>query len=327
MRLTSVSRVRAAVTGLVVLLLAAACGSSGSSATSGGSKLEKTNLVVGVVPAGGAAALYIAEERGLFAKQGLHVKLVETVSNAALIPNMLHGTVDVDFGGWTPFILAEVAGVAKLHVLANGFAGGPGVDEVMTMPHSGITTPAQLKGKTIAVNVLNDIPSILTDSVLAEYGIGPHQVTYVPVPFPLMISALAAHRVNAAYVPEPFVTAAEAKLGAVKLIDISRGATQDFPLEGFAVTQQWYQRYPKTAAAFTRAIDEANAIASTNRPAIEKAEVAATHIPAQTAAVMATGTFPTSITASELNRVVDLMRTYGLLSKPFNVETLLSPGS
>src|SRR5215471_4382273 len=71
---------------VAIMMLAAGCSAgsagSGESAGSGGSgggtanlKLEKTDIVVNAFPAIDSAGLYIAQMDGLFAQQGLHVKV------------------------------------------------------------------------------------------------------------------------------------------------------------------------------------------------------------------------------------------------------------
>ena len=69
-----------------------------------------------------------------------------------------------------------------------------------------------------------------------------------------MGAALAARRVDAAFLIEPYLTQAETRAGDVPLFDIDQGATQDFPLTGYVVTDAWLAKYPRTAAAFTRAL-------------------------------------------------------------------------
>ena len=103
---------------------------------------------------------------------------------------MLHGSTILDYGAYTSYIGADAAGVANLRVVAPGFSLGPHVQEILVSPHSGITTPADLKGKTIAVNVLNGIAADLVYSSLAAYGITPAQVKMVAIPFPAMSAAI-----------------------------------------------------------------------------------------------------------------------------------------
>jgi NitT/TauT family transport system substrate-binding protein len=321
MRLTSATRVPIVV-GLAAALLATACGGSAPATTSGGTKLEKTHLVIGAVPAVGSAGLYIAQERGLFAKQGLDVKIESIVSPETVIPLMLHGSVDAVFGQWTSYIAADAAGVAQLHAIANGQALGPHSHEILVLPHSGITSPAQLKGKTIGIQALNGLDSMLIYSVLAQYGIGPSQVHFTPIPFASMGAALAAHRVAAVEPAEPFVTQIQDKLGAVGLVDMDQGAVQSFPVAGYAVTDQWLAKYPHTAAALAKALQEAQGIASTDRAAVQRAVVQDTHVTPQIAAVVALGTFPVNANRVQLQRVADLMLQYGELKHSFSAAKL-----
>ena len=297
----------------------AACGSSKASTSS--SAVEKPDLTVAVVPASGAAGLYIAAQDGYFTAAGLHVKIVPVASGGDVLANLVNGSVDVDEGQWTSDIDAQVAGI-KLHALAAGNAGGPGVQEVTVPPGSGIRTVKQLAGKTIAVNALAGLTVLLIDTVLAANGMSPSQVHYVVVPFPAMAAALAARRVDAAFLIEPYLTQAETSSGGVPLVDLDQGATQNFPLTGYVATQAWMSKYPRTAAAFTRALHKGQQIAATSRPAVEKALTANTTISKQTAAIMATGSFPLSVTAVALGRVADLMQEQHALNPRLNVTAL-----
>ncbi len=204
----------------------AACGSS--RAGTGRARVEKPDLTVAVVPASGAAGLYIAQQDGFFAAAGLHVKIVPVASGGDVLANLINGSVDVDEGQWTSDIAAQAAGI-KLHALAAGNAGGPGVQEVTVLPGSGIRTVKQLAGKTIAVNALAGLTVLLIDSMLAANGMSPSQVHYVVIPFPAMAAALAAHRVDAAFLIEPYLTQAETNSGVEPLFDLDQGATAGLP--------------------------------------------------------------------------------------------------
>jgi NitT/TauT family transport system substrate-binding protein len=63
------------------VVLGAGCGSprSGPPKVSG---LEKINLTVGAVPVADEAGLYIAQDKGLFAAEGLHVTIDPILSSA-----------------------------------------------------------------------------------------------------------------------------------------------------------------------------------------------------------------------------------------------------
>ena len=185
---------RPTVAALIVIALAAslaACGSRAAGASS--NPVEKPDLTVAVVPATGAAGAYIAARDGYFTAAGLHVKIVAVTSSADALAGLADGSIDVDEGQWTSAFDAEVAGL-RLHALAPGNSGGPGLEQLMIPGHSPVTTVRQLAGKTIAVNALAGLPVLLTDMVLAENGISPSRVHFTAIPFPAMGAALAAAR-------------------------------------------------------------------------------------------------------------------------------------
>lgn len=292
--------------------LLAACGSSAASSANAPG-VEKPNLTVGVVPAISAAGLYIAVQRGYFAAMGLHIKVVPIASGVNALPNLLNGSVDVDEGQWAADLAAEASGAAKLHALASASSGGPAVQEVVVPPGSPIRTVPELRGKTIAVNALKGLAVLLTSNVLEGYGVDPSSVHFVVIPFPAMGAALAAHRVDAAFIAEPSLSAAEVGQGVVTLFDVDQGAAHDFPISGYVTTAAWAHKYPKTAAAFVKALERGQTLAGTNRSAVQQALIPALHISKATAAVMALGTFPLTISTVQLQRVADLMQHNGLL--------------
>jgi NitT/TauT family transport system substrate-binding protein len=323
MRKTSVRQlVATAVLGVFPLMLAAACGNSSSSPKPASSGLEKTNLVVGAVPAETGAAMFIAQEQGIFAKHGLHVTVKSITSTTTIVPDMLSGAVDIASGQLPTFIAAQAKGVGSFHVLASGLTLGPGVNEILALKSSGITSPSQLKGKTLAVNAPTGDSALLTDTVLADAGVSPSQVTHKVIPFTDMGVALSQHEVDAVYCTEPTCSVVKAKDGARVVADTDQGAAQGMLTAGYTATTAWMKKYPKTAAAFTASILEASKIADSNRADLSKALVASLHITSQVASSVAVGTFPTSVSQAKLQQVVNLMVKFGELKGSFNVASL-----
>jgi NitT/TauT family transport system substrate-binding protein len=300
----------------------AACGSSGGT-TAAPAAQKVTNITVAATPSEGAAGLYIAQAKGLFTKAGLHVTIQTAQSSATVIPSMLHGSTILDYGAYTSYIGADAAGVANLRVVAPGFSLGPHVQEILVSPHSSIKTPADLKGKTIAVNVLNGIAADLVYSSLAAYGITPAQVHMVAVPFPAMSAALASGHVDAIETNEPFVTEAIQQHGARALADVSSGPSKVFPISGYGLLSSWAQKNPQAAKALVKALEEGNALAATNLPLLQKVMAAQLHLSPAITAVMAEGTFPTTVDPVQLQRVADLMLRYGQLKHSFKVNPII----
>jgi NitT/TauT family transport system substrate-binding protein len=302
-------------------VIAAACSSGGGSTAPIG--LEKTNLTVAAVPALDSAGLYIAEQRGLFAAEGLHVTIVPAISSATVIAAQLAGKYDVTSGAYVSYMIADAVQHANLRVIAAGSNMAPLTQEVMIPAGSQIQTVSGLKGKKIGVNALNNIGTLLVSALLADNGVSPSDVTFVAIPFPAMAAALKAHTVAAAWLPEPFITGAEESIGARSLADVDQGATQSLPVSGYIATQSWLDKYPNTAAAFRRAMLKAQAIANTNLAAVQDGMVAYGGASRTTAQIAAEPTFPLTSNPRLLQRIAQLMEQFGLTQQVFNASSML----
>jgi NitT/TauT family transport system substrate-binding protein len=306
-------------------ITAAGCASGAAAEKVTSTGPEKTNLVIAAVPTASSAGVYVAQRDGLFRKAGLNVKIVNISAGANVTPELRGGSIDVVNGAYAGFILAQVHKAAQFHILADGYAGAPDVDEVVVLPNSGMTNVKQLEGKTIAVNALGSVAQLLVSSALAAQGVPAAKVHFVAMGFPAMPAALKAHHIDAAYLPEPYLSQAEEQVGGEGLLDVNQGATQDFPINGYAATVQWCRKYPKTAAAVAKALDEGQALSDTNRPLVEKALTKNTTITKEIAAIMALGNFPDTVDTIHLQRVPDLMQSFGLLKQHFSMTAMTKP--
>ena len=300
-----------------IMMLAAGC-SGGSSNNSAPLNVEKTDIVVDAFPAIDSAGLYIAQMDGLFADQGLHVTIEPiqpSQTTQTEIDGQLNGTFDITAGDYVTYIDNELAGTAKLRIIAEASFLQPNVLTLLVKGGSPIDSIIQLKHKVISVNAPNDIGTLLVDSLLAEHGISPKQVTFNSgVAFPAVAQDLEANTINAAFAPEPFVSLDEQKAGIEELADLDQGSTHDFPIQGYAVTQAWAAKYPNTLEAFDRALSRGQEIADTDRAAVELAVEKYLGIPAATAAFISLPSFPAGVDAVRLQRVVSAMLQFGLLS-------------
>jgi NitT/TauT family transport system substrate-binding protein len=327
MRLSRAARVSlAAATGLVVALLAAACSSS-TAATAPPAHLEKTHLTVGALPIVDSVGLYLAIKNGYFTQEGLTVTAEPILKSPDAIPEMEQGKVDIVAGAnYVSFFQAELnsGGKLKFKVLADGTSCGPDTFDVLALPGSGITSPAQLAGKTIGVNLLNNIQTLLTNTELRAANVDPSTVHYKLVQFPQMATALKEHQVDAVSAVEPFITGAELSVGAQTILSDCTGPTANFPISGYIATQAWTRKYPNTARAFQAALDRGQALADSSRAAVEQALTGyISGLTSQEAAIVNLGQFPTALDSTHLQRVASLMTTGGLVSHEFSVQPML----
>jgi NitT/TauT family transport system substrate-binding protein len=315
------------------LVLAAGCSFGGGAAGAPG--VEKPDLNVAVVPALDSAGFFVALYQGLFKAQGLTVDFEPAISSETVIADQMKGQYDITGGNYVSYIQAEQAGQANLDIFAEGSVMEPGTQGIYVMPGSPIRTLADLKGRTVAVNAPDNILYLLAASVLAEHGISPAEVHFVhKYNLPQMPAELKAGNIDAAVLPEPFASIAEETDGAVPLVDLDQGATTAFPVQGYVTTKQWAQKYPRTLAAFYRALEEGEQIADTNRAAVEQAMEempAPLGLTKETAAIMSLDNYPVNsgavgdVDPVRLQRVVDVMRQF-LGFPAFNINSMLMGG-
>ena len=195
----------------------------------------------------------------------------------------------------------------------------PHAQEIVTPAGSPVTTIADLRGKTIGVNVKDNIGTLLVGTALEENGVPVADAHLKPIPFPDMATALQKHEIDAAWLPEPFISSAEEQIGAQQLFDVDQGATANFPIAGYVATKTWMQKYPRTAAAFTAALEKGQALADSSRADAERGMQTFAGVDLQTAAIMAFPSYPLGVDRIRLQRVADAMQRFGLLTKGFNV--------
>jgi NitT/TauT family transport system substrate-binding protein len=305
---------------LAATITAALAAVSGCAATTPATAVQArpgSAVTVEAVPATGATGLYIASDQGMFTRAGLRVRIVSSASAANALPDLLTGRVQVVLGQWTTALAARAHGT-RLRALASGNNGAPGLEQLMTLPGSPVTRLSQLRGKVIAVNALNGLSQMLTESALAPDGITGTQVHWAVMPFQNMAAALAARKVTAAFMVEPYISQAEAALGLAGLTDLDTGPTTDIPITGYFTTAAWASQHPALAAAFTAALEAGQQKADTSRAAVEQAMVRRLHITPVIASMMAIGTFPLGVNPVQLGRIADLMRTDHLLQAGTN---------
>ncbi|WP_067457821.1 ABC transporter substrate-binding protein [Actinomadura macra] len=307
---------------LLVASLATGCGDSESS--DGGKGLEKKTLTVASLPLVDAAALHVAQKQKLFEAEGLKVQIKPVQQSIQALPALAKGDVDVIAGAnYVSFLQANEKGTLKLSIVAEGASLTSNMMNVLVKSNSSIKTAKDLEGKKVAVNILNNIQSLTLNAILKANNVDPSKVTYVAIPFPQMAAALEKGQVDAVHIVEPFLSDTQKKQGARVAVDGGSEPVTGLPIAGFVSTQEFTSKYPKTAAAFQRAIFKAQGLASGDRKRVEEVLPTYTKIDKQVASVITLPGYPTSLNTTRMQRVIDLMTTAGLLKQKPDLKTVL----
>jgi NitT/TauT family transport system substrate-binding protein len=303
----------------VISILVAGCVSAGGSTavTAAAAAPEEPDITVAALPAVDLASLYIAQDQGLFARQGLHVTIEKIASSQAIITDQLKGAVDISAGSYVPYIAAQAAG-AQFHILAEASTLGPDSRALVISANSRITTIGQLAGKKIGLNGTNSIGTLLVSALLAQHGVSPRAVHFItdPAGFPAMPGELRRGVWAAAFLSEPYITVAAEQYGEQVLADLDQGALTNFPIDGYVATQGWARQYPDTAAAFVRAIEQGQLLANTD-PAVVRAAIGKyDDLPPIVTAGIVPSRYPIGpVSQTRIQRVATAMLQFGMLGQ------------
>lgn len=320
----------APVLAFVMLAVLAACssGSSGSGTPTASGGPELKNITVGILTASDDVTVQIAQDEGFFKQQGLNVKTVVMKSTNDSTTGLLSHTQDFTTENYVGMFEQElhVPGL-NLRIVADNAQAAPNLYVLMVGKSSKITSLAQLKNKKVAFPAKGfNYGSMTADILMQPYHMSSSDFTTVALPFPAAPQAIASGAVDAAFTTEPFITIMESTMGARILQDMLTGPLAGFPVSCWATTASFVQKYPKTVAAFQRAMVKAVRLAASNSQLVrQELPKLITTMKPQIANVITLPIFNTTLTLARLERVADVMERLGALPKGFNVQAMYYP--
>lgn len=166
---------------------------------------------IGILGITADAGVFIALERGYFAEEGLDVELVRFVSGAEVIPPLATGELHFGSGSINPGFFNAVARGVDLKIVADKSTvatqlAGAGLMARKDLYDGGqLKELAQLKGKTIALNLKATTSEMYVEKILQRGGVKLQEVSLVEMAFPDMLAALANKSIDAMWTVEPYV--------------------------------------------------------------------------------------------------------------------------
>jgi NitT/TauT family transport system substrate-binding protein len=316
-----------AIAGLTVGITACSSGSSASSGPSGAPELP--NITIGVLPTADSVTLQIAEDKGFFKQQGFNnVKIIDMTTTNEATTGLLSHTMDFATENYVGMFEAEkLVPNLNLRIVADDSQASVDDYVLLVSKNSKLTSISQLKGKRVSFPAPGfNFGAMDLDVLLAPYHMSSASVTTVVLPFSDAEEALAKGEVDAAFTTEPFITTAEAAAGDRILVDMESGPLTGFPEACWGTTESFVQKYPKTVAAFQRAMGEALRVAATD-PSYVRSELPKfiTTMSPAIAKVITLPTYNTTLSLTRMERVADTIERLGELPANFDVAAMYYP--
>jgi NitT/TauT family transport system substrate-binding protein len=235
--------------GLLIGLLALAVSAPGRVLGQGGTMLH---IRVVHVPVLIFAPLYVAIERGYFARQGLEVELISTPGGMSSFAVLASGRAEAVVGGLGAALFNAAARGLDFKVVGPAHLERPPVSTPLVVSRKAfesgeIRSVKDLRGKRVSVNVIGSATEFWLNAALLKGGLTMNDVHLESVNFPDVPAALANGAIAAGMLGEPLATLAEDRGQIVRLSD-------DF-INGVQVTAVYFagdfmRRHPQEAVGF-----------------------------------------------------------------------------
>jgi NitT/TauT family transport system substrate-binding protein len=302
-------------------------GAAASRAADGAGPASVTPQVVtlryGTLPVTGFLGLYLANEQGWLAEEGIALDLQTMSGGAEVVPAMIGGSLDMGITNAFSHVVARDQGFdVKAVAAGSSEVRGSPTHAILVRADSPLQTAQDLAGRTLATNTLNNIDHIMQMTWLQNNGVDPRQVNIVEVPFPQHPAAVAQGRVDAIGPTEPFVTAAIGQ-GARVLAYHYTDTNPVTLIAYYAATGDWLSRNGDVARRFSRAIHRANAFLAANPDDTRVAAVRLLNLPENLATSANFDRFDTSIDLAGLQWWIDAGRRLGIINNQLSPQDFL----
>ena len=280
--ITAIGRTAVAIILVVIIIAVAVAGVSyvylGQSTTTS----TKTNLVVATLPIADSIPVFIAQQNGYFAQQGLNVTLKVLGTPALVNTAVEQGSVQIGLNSPTFLMSAHEQGFSLQFITPvdaasypNGFVFGqyiPNVSPhaVAVLASSGIKNWTDLEGKTIGVPAVGSAQQTNVLYMLKHFGVNSSSVSWSVVPYPSGVAALVEKRVDAIATLQPFITEllianeSGATAGQIRIIgdDYAFGSVE--MITGMMANPTWANANPTIVNKFNAALKQASQLAQSN---------------------------------------------------------------
>ena len=210
-------------------------------------------IVVGYLPSDHDSALFVANAKNMFEKEGLIVSLVPFRSGPDLINAAKLGKIDIGYCGISPVTLAIDNGTA-IKIVASVNQEGSGI---VVGNDTNITNISDLKGKSIAIPKVNSVQDVLLSYWLSQYNISRNEVNITESEVPFMPRSLLFKKFDGYVAWEPYVSVASIE-GDGKILSYSdNDSWKNFPCCVVIATDSFISDQPDALRNFLKVHVEA----------------------------------------------------------------------
>ena len=275
------------------------------------------------------AFLKFGVDKGFYEEVGLDVEPVGIQGAAPIVTGIVSG--DYEMGGSdTGTFTQALARDLPLTMITPGTSVSeqPKQDfsALMVSPESGIDDPEDLRGKTVAANVLGNITEGSLNGALMQLGVDFKAVQYTEVPFPEMVAAVQKGQVDGAFIIEPFRTIGEAA-GLETLFGPFSTFEPGLQIGSIITTERYAEQNPEVISRFQEAHARTARYIAENEAEFRGALPEISEIKAPLARQVNLPVWQEKVDPDSVERVAEAMEQQGLVDEAPDVRAAIHEGA
>jgi NitT/TauT family transport system substrate-binding protein len=307
-------------------LAAVGCGGDDEESAGGaGGELEKVE--VGTLPIASAATLYLGREKGFFRDEGLDVEPQLQQGGAEVAAGVQSGSFDFGYAGVIPIVIARAQRLpVQIVATTDDQLKDPSDADVITVARgdTDIRSARDLEGATVGVNVLGGVAEVVIKTSIEKDGGDPSKVKLVEVPFPEMGAALDSKRIDAGFVPEPFLLqSVEAGGRVIENASYQAVDPKGFELGIYFATEEYIGENEDVVDRFVRASNRSADYAAEHPDEVRKAIGTYTEIPPDLVQKIKLPRWDSELRQESVELQAEQTRKYGIIEEVPDIDQLI----
>jgi NitT/TauT family transport system substrate-binding protein len=280
------------------------------------------------IPIDGGAQAWYAQSLGYFSAAGITPQIDAISNGGAITAGVVGGSIDVGYSAALTIAQAHEKGVPVTIIgLAGSYLTKSPISSLMVPVDSPVKSAKDLNGKIVAVNGLRNITQLATQAWCDQNGGDAKSLSFVEMGFPEMPAALAAHRVDAAFVTEPVVSNA-LRLNSARVIGKPYDAiAPEFTISVWFTTTSWAKANPALVRRISSVFKQTSVWANAHDADSAQILSGITKLPLAVVGGMTRSRFPESVSGRTLQPIIDCAAKYGYLQKSFPASELIDPNA
>ncbi|SKB05998.1 ABC transporter substrate-binding protein [Aeromicrobium choanae] len=274
-----------------------------------------------------SAPVLLGIEEGIFEKHGIDL-VAEEAAATDLVGALISGKVDLSVNTGPGMAVAAgqnvpvvaVSGVSTFEAGASGSSGS-----ALVVPKgSDITTPKDLEGRKVGVNLLKSASEFGVRQVVVDDGGDDKKVEIVEVPFAAVADAFASGDIDAALVADPFMTQLIDGGAEVPFGDPIETVFAESPRLVMTATREWADANSDTVDALQDAVAESIELADEDPDKLIPIFEKYFKMKPEVAKATKINKLQADISPSSFDTINDVLAQYGGIAKPIDVEQVVA---